>query len=55
MEEKGDVRTVVEIAHGENVPKPKRREKAALGRGSKLEVAQEIVYIFRPESSWACS
>jgi hypothetical protein len=37
---------------GEHLPKPTRREKAALRRGRKLEVAQGTVYISKPERSW---
>jgi hypothetical protein len=49
---KGDVRGVVEVVLGEHLPKPTRREEVALRRGSKLEVAQDTVYISRPERSW---
>jgi hypothetical protein len=49
---KGDVRGVVEVVLGEHLPKPTRREEDALRRDSKLEVAQDTVYIFRPERSW---
>ena len=40
-----DVRGVVEVVLGEHLPKPLRREEVALRRGSKLEVAQDTVYI----------
>jgi len=49
---KGDVRGVVEVVLGEHLPKPTRRGEVALRRGSKLEVAQDTVYISRPERSW---
>ena len=49
---KGDVRGVVEVVLGEHLPKPTRREEVALRRGSKLEVAQDTVYISWPERSW---
>jgi hypothetical protein len=49
---KGDVRGVVEVVLGENLPNLTRREEVALRRGSKLEVAQDTVYISRPERSW---
>jgi hypothetical protein len=49
---KGDVHGAVEVVLGEHLPKPTRREEAALRRGSKLEVAQGTVYISRPERSW---
>jgi hypothetical protein len=39
----GDVRGVVEVVLGEHLPKPTRREKVALRRGSQLEVAQGTV------------
>jgi hypothetical protein len=49
---KGDVRGVVEVVLGEHLPKPTRREEVVLRRGSKLEVAQDTVYISRPERFW---
>jgi hypothetical protein len=49
---KGDVRGVVEAVLGEHLPKPTRREEVTLRRGSKLEVAQDTVYIYRPGCSW---
>ena len=49
---KRDVRGVVKIVLGEHLPKPTRREEVALRRGSKLEVAQDTVYISMPERSW---
>ena len=42
---KGDVRGVVEVVLGEHLPKPTRLEEGALSKGSKLEVAQDTVYI----------
>jgi hypothetical protein len=49
---KGNVRGVVEVVLGEHLPKPTQREEVELRRGSKLEVAQDTVYISRPERSW---
>ena len=49
---KVDVRRAIEIVFGEQIPKPARREEAALGRGSKLEVVHGTVYISRPGRSW---
>jgi hypothetical protein len=49
---KGDVRGVVEVVLCEHLPKLTRREEVALRRGSKLEVAQDTVYISSPERSW---
>jgi hypothetical protein len=49
---KGDVRGVVKVVLGEHLPKLTRREEVALRRDSKLQVAQDTVYISRPERSW---
>jgi hypothetical protein len=46
---KDDVRGVVEVVLGEHLPKHTRRKEVALRRGRKLEVAQDTVYISRPD------
>jgi len=43
------VRRVFEVVLGEHLPKPMRREEAALGRGCKPEVAQDTQYISSPD------
>jgi hypothetical protein len=46
------VRGVVKVVLCEHLPKPTRREEVPLRRGSKHEVAQDTVYISRPERPW---